>query len=680
MNPTPLSARSSLILNKQQEKRATHFPSVKPTAQKSPRHRITHGNRQLFAHWWLETCSVFATYAALAAIISILGTYNRRPLPDWPDYLSLNSIVSIFTTIVRASLALVLGEGLGQLKWTWFQRVRPLDDIRTYDDASRGPLGAVRLLLDRHTNHKVASFGALTTCALIFMGPFSQQVLKYYNCPQTVSEDSAILPVAQAYNEYGVQGPPVGIKLAVTAGLVNPDQYQPSFTCDTGNCTVPERYSSWGFCSKCDDYSETVVVSRAAPDQESDYSLTTITNTTLPSGLSLSWDSSTWYGAGNLFESRAIVDGQQVAVQIGLSSGGSVPVGRSFGQFAGCPRNPEPSDWRCRGYGGSQCWIRPCIRTYNGSVVSGQLKEVVVDEIINFNAQLVAIDVKCLTPEQLNAATSLGYTVTSPQGLLTAESNARNLDQSVPANCVYSMRGDTLSEINKYIRATLSGYIDNVGDIGNESSEAVGTLYSSGRVSYEQVSNYFSNITAAITKHIRQNGDPASTVRVAGFVSRSETCVQVRWIWLSYPILMVVMTTMFFFSMVWQSGSHFNRESLGHTNEDASAHQISVRHNLKSDILSVLFHGFDEKTLQKVQRRQYGYSSDTAELIKDAKLQNVQMRITEHGWKLVLDENDGNDDERRYVLDPLPFQLQSGDSSADQSLLSRQSTEPSDRS
>ncbi|KAF4439717.1 hypothetical protein FACUT_3933 [Fusarium acutatum] len=46
-----------------------------------------------------------------------------------------------------ASMVIPVSEGLSQLKWNAFARSqRPLDDLKTFDQASRGPFGSLLLL------------------------------------------------------------------------------------------------------------------------------------------------------------------------------------------------------------------------------------------------------------------------------------------------------------------------------------------------------------------------------------------------------------------------------------------------------------------------------------------------------------------------------------------------------
>jgi hypothetical protein len=82
----------------------------------------------------------------LIALVVVLATRDNKPQPDW-QYISLNSLISWLTTISRACILFSASEALGQLKWVWFmQREQPIHDLRTFDEASRGPFGALELI------------------------------------------------------------------------------------------------------------------------------------------------------------------------------------------------------------------------------------------------------------------------------------------------------------------------------------------------------------------------------------------------------------------------------------------------------------------------------------------------------------------------------------------------------
>lgn len=115
------------------------------------------------AVWWLEMLCCLLLIGALLAIVGTLWPFHGKPLPSWPYGLSINTLISVYIVIVKTGMAYVLAQGepgnrsklpailtvpgIGQLKWSWFQRTRPLIDVARYDNASRGGLlGSIDLL------------------------------------------------------------------------------------------------------------------------------------------------------------------------------------------------------------------------------------------------------------------------------------------------------------------------------------------------------------------------------------------------------------------------------------------------------------------------------------------------------------------------------------------------------
>ena len=101
--------------------------------------------------------------ASMAVIVVILAQYDGRAFPSGPGDISLNAVVATLSTISKSSLIFSVSAILGQLKWDWYeQHPRELHDLETFDQASRGPLGATKLLLEK-TGRSVASIGAVIT-------------------------------------------------------------------------------------------------------------------------------------------------------------------------------------------------------------------------------------------------------------------------------------------------------------------------------------------------------------------------------------------------------------------------------------------------------------------------------------------------------------------------------------
>lgn len=98
--------------------------------------------------WAFELVSLLVATLAVGAIVGVLRAYHGKPLPSWPYHITLNAMIALLATVANASLAVPLSNGLSQLKWNRFRtRLAPVADMEAFDDASRGSLGAVALLV-----------------------------------------------------------------------------------------------------------------------------------------------------------------------------------------------------------------------------------------------------------------------------------------------------------------------------------------------------------------------------------------------------------------------------------------------------------------------------------------------------------------------------------------------------
>ena len=97
--------------------------------------------------WTLELLSLSLSVTSLLAAAVVLGHFNEKPLDEWRFVTSINTIISILGVISKATLAFAVSSAFGQHKWNWF-RTRQ-DELRvfvTFDEATRGPLGGIKLL------------------------------------------------------------------------------------------------------------------------------------------------------------------------------------------------------------------------------------------------------------------------------------------------------------------------------------------------------------------------------------------------------------------------------------------------------------------------------------------------------------------------------------------------------
>ncbi|KAN0075681.1 Protein of unknown function (DUF3176) domain containing protein [Elaphomyces granulatus] len=195
----------------------------------------------------------------MAAVAAILAAIQDKPLNHWRFPIQPNSMVSVFSALSNAALLFAVAKGLSQLKWIYFQKKRHrLYDLQIFDDASRGPLGSLRLLWMLKLQSTLASVGAIVAIVFLAMDPFTQQVLSYYVVTVNTTNSSVSLPAAKAYN-YNLSDSLVSpaLNYNVLAGMTTATfvamfstSNQVSFNCPVGNCTWPE-FTSAAICNTC---------------------------------------------------------------------------------------------------------------------------------------------------------------------------------------------------------------------------------------------------------------------------------------------------------------------------------------------------------------------------------------------------------------------------------------------
>lgn len=113
-----------------------------------PGRPLQFGFHQIASQWWLwELLACFGSLLGLIAILVFLKVYDSRPQPQWPSYITINTVISLLTAVMKAPLLLSTAACISQTKWIHYQaNPRPLTDFVVYDNASRGPLGSLSLM------------------------------------------------------------------------------------------------------------------------------------------------------------------------------------------------------------------------------------------------------------------------------------------------------------------------------------------------------------------------------------------------------------------------------------------------------------------------------------------------------------------------------------------------------
>ncbi|CAD0082676.1 unnamed protein product [Aureobasidium vineae] len=137
--------------------------------------------------------------ASLLSAAGVLFTYQNQPLSSWHFHYLPNTVVSQLTTISRSALMFSTASCVSQLSWLHIQeKPRPLSELQAFDNASRGPAGAIHMLMFPTRYCIPAIIGSLVTIATLLMEPFGQQVLQF-PLHDVVVKGNATYPTTQLY-------------------------------------------------------------------------------------------------------------------------------------------------------------------------------------------------------------------------------------------------------------------------------------------------------------------------------------------------------------------------------------------------------------------------------------------------------------------------------------------------
>ncbi|KAF2014379.1 hypothetical protein BU24DRAFT_423344 [Aaosphaeria arxii CBS 175.79] len=264
---------------------ANLLPPRRVTQPATPKPARAVGNPLLA--WYLEILALVITLGCVIAIAVLLSKMNGRPLADWKMEASFNTVIAILGTISRTTLAFAVSSCIGQQKWGLF-RQEP-DQLRVFamfDQATRGPWGATRLMFLLRTRHW-ATLGALVTVGSLIFDPFLQASIGSigslkaidsagratvgratnlsFGRPVEVTVFTGVFQVNTSAGYFSADSiavePDLGFASAVYNAFYNSSaslDQSVRFTCETGNCTWPP-YVSMGVCNSCADVTQHMI-------------------------------------------------------------------------------------------------------------------------------------------------------------------------------------------------------------------------------------------------------------------------------------------------------------------------------------------------------------------------------------------------------------------------------------
>ena len=158
--------------------------------------------------WIYEICAIVVSVAFMIAIVVVLKTRIHGKLRSSGTLpLAPNTIIALFSTLSKSAILLVITACISQLKWIYFgRRGHRVMDLQIFDAASRGPLGAIALIVRIRWGATIASSGALITILALFQDAFYQQIYStHFNNTEQRGETASLAVVR--YQDAGGLGP-----------------------------------------------------------------------------------------------------------------------------------------------------------------------------------------------------------------------------------------------------------------------------------------------------------------------------------------------------------------------------------------------------------------------------------------------------------------------------------------
>ena len=506
-------------------------PGTEPTPNADTRPIRARSSSPELSRWVIEILSFLVSLTSFGALLIILIRFNGRPLQEWPSSrISLNTVIAVSSLLSRTSLVLPLANGLSQLKWLWFRKgpARQLIDLHRFDEASRGPWGAIQLL-GRGVYFPLAPLGAFVLAMTLTFEPFVQQTVTF-PIRYVESSDSGLAEVpVSTYWDGNVDS---SFLAAGYDALLSPNISKTSSAispiCRTGNCTF-EPYTSLGVCSQCVDVSSALSFSRGDVDEAGlgnnagchQENGTCEIKITAPNGLSMQYyvanvnSKSSWDNPAN---GMSIMNTSTTSPLMSHLLDAQTLTYAWLSNFTIIARTvPTPSAF--------DCVFSMCTKQYEGNVTNGIFRENVVKtamNVSNIDQSVFPWNTSGVVVGHVDL--NFNLTVPLPDGVVQEDHQ-----QSFHVGFVSS------GDMGSYLRDRLGGNIVSTAQYANASYEPSFPFsdYMQGIWEHgiHQLPQTVDGLAETLTNNMRQLGESAR-----GRVVQSEPYIHVRYPWLILPL------------------------------------------------------------------------------------------------------------------------------------------------
>ncbi|KAK8094756.1 hypothetical protein PG997_001441 [Apiospora hydei] len=496
-----------------------------------------HNRPPLTAFWVWEIHCCFLSTLGLVTISVLLVIYKDRPVSDWSLAISINSSISVFSAVIKASSMM---------------------------GVSGGPIGRFEVAGEKTTTVSnigihIANLGALVTVLMVAADPFFQQLIHY---------DSCLLPTtAPAYtsrtNNYTVGGyqtqlifaePDPAMANAVYSGALEPPSAEAgvvAYDCPTGNCTFSGfdgnvgSFSSLAMCSHCEDLLHRIQVNGSSP---SFYIPSWWSEPVLQIGEILKWNNLPFQMAE---ASKVPANNSNFDEVINLQFLMKVlddPGTCKISNTTHCPKHP----WAVG------CSLYPCLKTYNAKVQGSILSETMLSSVPLRKTNVSSVEVTVSQNMTWSLATEEIVSGGQRRPCLKADKPGKDATVAISSNQTLQIGQDPTDVTTKWYEAdcvwvlgTTSGLAVNqilshmfdaslLGSVTDNTMSVQGDtwlkrFYRNGTVDLNSAKQYFEGIASTLTGLMRQHGDTPASGYAVGTQLAVKTCIHVQWPWLLFP-------------------------------------------------------------------------------------------------------------------------------------------------
>ncbi|KXJ89022.1 hypothetical protein Micbo1qcDRAFT_206609 [Microdochium bolleyi] len=518
------------------------------------------GDGHRWGTWTLDIITLSLAVLLAAAIVGILIWMDNKPyFETWRVPLSINSVLAILTAAMTAANLHAVSSAIGQLKWLEFStKQRTLRLWEVYDDCSRGPMGAVEALF--RLPGSILTMGALVTLLSLAIGTLTQQTVELVpRFVTTPDPATTVMSFAMDYNTFPKQNglsswnsPDIasrdpGIRGAAMRGIFGIPT-PPSFRCG-GACSWPGIHHTIAFTSSCTNVTQETMKTKQCKKPNHPTLVQTRCEMTTPGGIGLS----THFVATDWATVLALnTTANQDYFQPGIEQVASpellrLAVLRSTSGPDSSFNAPEVNNEDV-----TECTVSLVLREFRDVHTNGTnfKPEAMTDHALG--------DGHWMQTQASMIAESSGSDGLSINSVFSFNTTAdgRALNRSVSV-----CQQDILGLLAYFKSPSFASEIISGNAIAPESGGAVfafiGTLKNGTTTApgappaIESVGGLIRSMTDAMSEYVRTS--TPTSFEVSGSRVDQVVFVLVVWQWLALPLLLQVLSVVFFVLVVWQS-------------------------------------------------------------------------------------------------------------------------------